>query len=313
MKTFIAFAALLALGAAQDDEQARKIQDLVKQLGADEFAAREKAGEELRKIGRPALDALRKAAESEDPEVRTRARGLVGEIEKSEEKQVEVPKTPQTPRRPARPVPDLDFSGGSVSIMTSGDSTTYKITPGDGSPPIAFQRTSKGPVKLDYTDEKGQKKSVEAESLEKFLKDHKEIAARYSITERGIAYGGIPVRFKGGFQPFSLELPGIPEQPAPRSAAERAGGATLDAVPETVRAQFEIPAGQGVLVTAVEPGGGAEATGLRRHDVLLEIDGKRISSPADVKAHLKKSSTVTVLRKGRRETLGASSERKKDF
>ncbi|MGQ9591244.1 MAG: hypothetical protein ACUVYA_13240 [Planctomycetota bacterium] len=50
-------------------------------LGSDEFDAREQAVEKLREIGLPALEKLRKAAASEDPEVKARAEKLVAELE----------------------------------------------------------------------------------------------------------------------------------------------------------------------------------------------------------------------------------------
>src|SRR2546425_213609 len=45
---------LPALAQDKQDDQARKIDELIRQLGADEFAVREKASEELKKIGKGA-------------------------------------------------------------------------------------------------------------------------------------------------------------------------------------------------------------------------------------------------------------------
>jgi WD40 repeat protein len=63
----------------RDDE---RIARLVKQLGDDKFARREKATKLLKQIGEPALDALDRARKSNDPEVRRRAEKIVAEIEK---------------------------------------------------------------------------------------------------------------------------------------------------------------------------------------------------------------------------------------
>jgi WD40 repeat protein len=60
--------------------QAAEIARLIKQLGSDEFADREKASKRLGEIGEPALPALRKAAGSDDAEVRERARRLIDGI-----------------------------------------------------------------------------------------------------------------------------------------------------------------------------------------------------------------------------------------
>src|SRR6516164_8367992 len=61
---------------------AERIAQLVKQLGSDDFADREKAAKELEQIGTPALEALRAAARGADAEVRMRAGALIGTIEK---------------------------------------------------------------------------------------------------------------------------------------------------------------------------------------------------------------------------------------
>jgi len=63
-----------------DPELAAKIKDLIKQLGADTFDARQKATEELKKIGAPAVPDLRKATKSDDPEVRHRAQAVLDTI-----------------------------------------------------------------------------------------------------------------------------------------------------------------------------------------------------------------------------------------
>jgi len=58
-----------------------RIAVLVKELGSDEWAKREAAGEELLKIGKPAESALAEAADkAKDPEVATRAGELVKKI-----------------------------------------------------------------------------------------------------------------------------------------------------------------------------------------------------------------------------------------
>src|SRR5437870_3390387 len=65
--------------ADKDDEAVAK---LIKKLGSSRFAERQKAQKELDKIGVPALGALRKAAESKDPETARRAGELVAKLEK---------------------------------------------------------------------------------------------------------------------------------------------------------------------------------------------------------------------------------------
>jgi uncharacterized protein (TIGR03067 family) len=67
---------LLGLILASDDAER-----LIQQLGSPDFAQREAATQRLKVLGEPALDALRKAASSDDAEVRRRAKGLIEDIE----------------------------------------------------------------------------------------------------------------------------------------------------------------------------------------------------------------------------------------
>ena len=69
-----------ALGEPDMDVSAERVAGLIKQLGDKRFARREAAGKELVAIGEPALDALRKASTSQDPEVRTRIERTIGSI-----------------------------------------------------------------------------------------------------------------------------------------------------------------------------------------------------------------------------------------
>jgi hypothetical protein len=68
----------LSYAHAQDQQ---KIKKLIEQLGDEGFQIREKAHEELIKIGKPALGLLKKALKSKDPEVIWRARNIISRIE----------------------------------------------------------------------------------------------------------------------------------------------------------------------------------------------------------------------------------------
>src|SRR3954462_8022892 len=54
---------------------------LIGQLGHDDFKIREEASAKLAKIGKPALESLKQALASGDPEVQSRAEGLIKRIE----------------------------------------------------------------------------------------------------------------------------------------------------------------------------------------------------------------------------------------
>jgi hypothetical protein len=66
---------------AAEKADAEKIAQLIEQMGSKSFTQREKAMQALDELGAPALEALRKAAKSSDPEISHRAGELVKKIE----------------------------------------------------------------------------------------------------------------------------------------------------------------------------------------------------------------------------------------
>lgn len=306
MMESIAVAAALALGAIQDETG--RIEELIRQLGAEEYAVREKASEELRKIGRAAEGALRKAAESEDPEVQSRARDLLRALENPAGGKKE-PLRDEAQPRGGGGLPFQRSFGGSLSVKSINGDTTYTVIPSDGRPPFTLHRRADGSVRLEY-EEGGEKKAAEAPSIERFLKDHKPLAERFGITEHGIDYGGLRSGFgrrafrlppPPGFQPRLWDLLERDDEEGGRG--ERAAGAVLERPSETIRAHLGLPAEGGWVVAEVEDGGAAAAAGLRRHDILLEIDGRPAASAADVRDRLPGASSVVVIRKGARREL----------
>jgi hypothetical protein len=83
IRLVVLFAALFAMvPALPAPEDAPQVSRLIKQLGSDDFEEREAASKQLDGMGESALDALRKAAESDtDAEVRRRAAELIAGIE----------------------------------------------------------------------------------------------------------------------------------------------------------------------------------------------------------------------------------------
>jgi hypothetical protein len=65
---------------AADDPDSQRIEKLIAQLGSSDFHEREEASLALKAVGASALEALRQAAKSTDPEVRQRAEDLVQKI-----------------------------------------------------------------------------------------------------------------------------------------------------------------------------------------------------------------------------------------
>ena len=333
----LAILALLAGAAAvaQEPTDEPKITKAIQGLGAESFEEREQATSELRKIGAPALDALKKQAEqSSDPEVRLRAKRLVEEIEKGGKK-----KDPL--RRPG--------AGAHITIRQADGNTLYAITPAGGGDAIELHKSADGKVKLAYPDGKGGKAEATADSLEKFLSENKALAEKYGITKDGIDYGGTQLSFRQGLPAVPrlprFEFPEMPDLPRldefkwfddemqktweelRRLRPELPGewdrrffgaesvirGARIGPVPEVLRSHLSIPEGQGVLVESVREGTTAAAAGLKRHDVVLEIDGKKVAGPADFRARLTREAPIKVLRGGKEETLKPAPVEKKTY
>jgi YD repeat-containing protein len=64
----------------QDAEPGEKVAQLIRELASDDVSVREKASDALLKLGKAAEPALRKAAESSDPEVKTRAQTILDKL-----------------------------------------------------------------------------------------------------------------------------------------------------------------------------------------------------------------------------------------
>lgn len=283
---------VLALALLQD------VDDLVKKLGSEDYAEREKATEALRAKGKDAEEALRKAQASEDPEVRSRSKALLEELNKPAPGR-------RAPVRPPFQGPfGQGFRGSSVSVTTINGDSTYSITPGDGSPALTFRRAAAGAVALEVDG-----KTVEAPTLAAFLKEQAALAGKYGISEEGIEYAGARVSFKGGLPNppgFRFNFGRKGPWPFEEPAAPEAKRADFEPTSDALREQLALPEGQGVVVAR-----DGAAAGLKQHDVLLEIDGKAVGSVAAARKAAAGATSFTVLRKGKRETIAVAP--KKDF
>ena len=93
-------------------------------------------------------------------------------------------------------------------------------------------------------------------------------------------------------------------------------GVHLTPLSDPLRAYFEAPEGQGVLISAVEKDSPAERAGLKAGDVIIGLDGKTIESARGlIKAMMKvekgRSVQVELIRDRSRQTITAQPERRK--
>lgn len=86
------------------------------------------------------------------------------------------------------------------------------------------------------------------------------------------------------------ELPGESFTPASAPASTEFG-LHLQPLTAEIAERLEIEDAEGALVAQVEPGSPAEDAGLRRGDVILEVNQQRVESPGDVRDQLSESNS----------------------
>jgi hypothetical protein len=114
-------------------------------------------------------------------------------------------------------------------------------------------------------------------------------------------------------------LPNFPNLPNLPGAWGRGGrtalgenlrlGARLEKPSDTLVEQLDLPKGQGQVITQINDDSAAAKAGIKANDILLELDGKPVSSDAkefekqlgDIKADT--AVDAVVLRKGKKETV----------
>lgn len=93
------------------------------------------------------------------------------------------------------------------------------------------------------------------------------------------------------------------------------GVASIKVTPQVARHFGLPPRAEGALVAGVEPYSPADDAGLRRGDIIEEIDGSRIEDPSQVAAYVRKKKvddrlSVTVNRYGRQFQVGVQVDRR---
>jgi hypothetical protein len=142
-----------------------------------------------------------------------------------------------------------------------------------------------------------------------------QIRKRLQDTLKRLPGGGLP----GALPNLPGGIPNLPNLPAIPGRGGRGGrtaigenarlGAQLEKPNEALVDQFDLPKGQGQLITQVNDSSAADKAGLRAHDILLELDGKPVSSDpgefakqlGDIKADTPVDAVV--VRKGKKETV----------
>jgi hypothetical protein len=293
--------------------EAREIEELIEQLGADSYRDRSAAEKRLLEIGKEALPRLSDAVEgSDDPEIQWRARRLAERIRSGRSERLS-PSTPTErgdgrPPRPAEPFarwndfPFDDLNRQMEELQERFLELQRRFDAGfDPGPWQGGTSQSQGfsmqvgpdgvRVELREQKEDGQTetKVLEAPDLESFRQQYPEVAQQYFGDGKGI------FRFRSGlgrelapwrgfrFAPFGR--PDTAPAPEPASTAPPEGrrlGVYLGELDPAVREFLALPDGVGLLVDSVQDGSLAADLGIQKGDVLLRIGDRRIGSSADV-------------------------------
>ncbi|MSR47275.1 MAG: PDZ domain-containing protein [Planctomycetes bacterium] len=178
----------------------------------------------------------------------------------------------------------------------AGDRTQLELGPGSSFSRVVEQDGihEKLSVEVDgdgrakaVVDKDGATSTYEADSLEALERDHPEL-----------------------FEGFGAVKAPVPPTPAAPGSAPRQGprlGIRAVPVDPAVAEYLELEPGLGLRVVEVVPGSAAAEIGVRRNDLLIEVNGRAIRGIADVQAALKQGkpeeADLIVIRKGQKLEL----------
>ncbi len=216
------------------------------------------------------------------------------------------------------------FGGGlGAAPGAQGSFRTFR-SDAEGSTGYELKVDADGHVTAKITrDRDGERteETVEAESMEQFKAEYPEVAKGLGLDFDvfGGPGSGFGLRVGPGFGPGSgfgggFRMPrSIQPWSDPGSALRQVGGPRLGvsvrAIEEgdPLRAHVALDPGIGLLVEQVVPGSLADELDVRRNDILVEVGGVEVGSPADVRAGLEASDSdgveVEVIREGTRRVL----------
>lgn len=328
---------LAALLPMQDGDQ-EQVKKLLRDLGSDDFETREKADQALRGMGDEAVPALKEAAEDEDAERAMRARTILKAIE-DEKKQK---KTLQRPMVPGLRFEFRDWTGGmTFRVKPDGgvELTVPETDPDNGKREFkTYSADSIDDFKKKYPE------IAKKYNLDRMLprvrieggEDPSDVLKKWRERFRNDDFDDL-------FRGFRWRMPGEEEDPfsdldkwmenqrklLDELLRRRGGGAPnaprppglWDAVPprdvlgvrvgpvnETLRSQLGLDEEEGIQVLGVEKGTLAERAGLKQHDIITKLDGRKVEDRWQFREQISKALqsqkfTLEVLRSGKRETL----------
>ncbi|MEK7467151.1 MAG: PDZ domain-containing protein [Planctomycetota bacterium] len=309
MRRFLLPCAMLMLGglawALEDD-----VAGWIKDLASPEQKTREAAAENLEKAGDRARGALEEATKSEDPEVASEAADILKRMAPGARKD-------EAPKQKRRVLVPLRSSSMRIILNGQGGQTS-------------IQEDSNGRVVVKETRD-GKTTEYAADSREAFTEKYPEVAKKYGLDKDN---GGLRLdtgkdtpeaeelekrieelrreteerlRKLRGAKDLDKDEQDLREALEEREKAEKSRGVfgvEIASVDEALRYQLDIPEG-GVLVQSVEKGSRAGRLGLQKHDILLTLNGKPVSTAPDIRSALDAEgpATAEIIREGDRQAL----------
>ena len=252
---------------AQDAEAEVSVEALVRQLGDPDFDTREAAQQALVARGAEAVPALRAATEHEDPEVASRAREALEQIDRG--------------GAPEDVQPDPELRQGNPGMQPGAMPDMDEVM-------RQMQEQLQEQLRGQLPEELGG-------MLEEMMRQFGEMDP-----DNQEQNGNLRVfRFElGGPSEGPSPQPPV-TRPDPRSARL---GLKLAPPSDVVRAQLGVPAG-GLVVHDLLDGSYATEQGFERYDVILAVDGEVVQSGQQLTVLRERPCEVLLIRRAERQTI----------
>ncbi|RPH40017.1 MAG: PDZ domain-containing protein [Planctomycetota bacterium] len=321
----VVVSALLLWQGAHDE----KVGDLIRDLGAEEHSVRERAEGELRMLGDSAIPALREALEDKDPERAIRARRVLEDLEKkgrrSDQEQRSGSRAWMAYRDFGRGITFETHPDGKVELTVrepggdSGkrDTRTYRADSLEDFkkkyPALAAKYDVDNLVPRERWSFFGDSKDSWDAWKKRFDKDwfwDKDAMGKFLVPWFPFGPDALDTWVldqKKRFEEFrKIEPPARGDAPKEMPGKPQLG-ITVERVASALADQLGLGVDQGLLIAEVKPSSPAERAGLRKHDILLKVNGRSLTGPdelrRDVEAGLKTGMELEVLRRGKSATL----------
>ena len=202
---------------ASQPVDAARVQELIHQLGDEDFAVREQASAKLKELGPAVLPALKEAQDSQDPEVKARATQVARAIE-GKDKPVAVNPDPAS-RRPIRGGFQLQGGGGimvgnvrAMSVTSSSSPGKRTVTATEDDRTVNIVETDADGIDITVTDNvdgKAVTKQYKAKTADELKKDSPE---GFELYEKYMKPQRQPIRLQLRMQGGQVEIQPQPEE-----------------------------------------------------------------------------------------------------